>query len=84
MTTNRQEQGQLLAQIKDAIKRINEFTYVVMMMHGKAGNIETNITPLDFNNDYLFHVRLRSDGFKELRQKRFKFIAKSWDDITLL
>ena len=48
----------------------------------KDGNTWTNGTPLDFNTEYLFHVRLQCDGLKELRQKRFKFIAKSWDDIT--
>jgi hypothetical protein len=49
--------------------------HVYVITHRKDGNIETNITPLDFNREYLFHVRLYSDGFKELHQKRFKFIA---------
>ena len=54
-----------------------------VITHRKDGNMETNITALDFNREYQFHVRLYSAGFKELQQKRFKFVAKSWDDITL-
>jgi hypothetical protein len=56
--------------------------HVYVITYRKDGNIWTNIPPLDFNREYLFHVRLHSDGFKELHQKRFKFNAKSWDDIT--
>jgi hypothetical protein len=56
--------------------------HVYVITHRNHGNIDPNITPLDFGTEYLFHVRMRGDGFKELRQKRFKFVAKSWDNIT--
>jgi hypothetical protein len=49
----------------------------------RAGGItESDLIPLAFNREYLFHIRFHSDGHKELHLERFKFIAKSWDDIT--
>jgi hypothetical protein len=56
--------------------------YVYVITRRKEDSSVTNITRLDFNEDYQFYVRLYSDGFKELREKRFKCIVKSWDDIT--
>src|SRR4051812_31646348 len=35
MTINRQEQGQMIAQMKNAVKRINDVTYIV---HSQSGN----------------------------------------------
>ena len=47
-----------------------------------SGITEAALAPLDFNREYLFHVRFHSDGYRELDQRRIKFIAKSWDEIT--
>lgn len=47
-----------------------------------SGIREAGLLPLDFNREYLFHVRFHSDGYRELHQRRIKFIAKSWDEIT--
>ena len=40
------------------------------------------VISLDFNVEYLFHVRFHSDGYRELYKNQFKFIAKSWDNIA--
>ncbi|MGA8081076.1 MAG: hypothetical protein WB988_04375 [Candidatus Nitrosopolaris sp.] len=48
----------------------------------EGGITESDLVALAFNREYLFHVRFHSDGHKELHLERFKFIAKSWDDIT--
>jgi hypothetical protein len=89
--------ARLLADTKDTVKvfpvgtendalllfTFEDCEHVYVITHRKDENGQhTNITQLDFNKDYLFHLRLYSDGFKELREKRFKFVAKSWDDVT--
>jgi putative transposase len=54
--SNRQEQGKLIAEIKDAIKRIDEFTYLVNSQSGN-GNYEVHLTELGWNcscPDYKF------------------------------
>ena len=47
-----------------------------------SGITEAGLIPPDFNREYLFHVRFHSDGYREIHQRRIKFIAKSWDEIT--
>lgn len=58
----------------------SEMAYVITDLG--SGITEAGLVPLDFNREYLFHVRFHSDGYRELHQRRIKFIAKSWDEIT--
>jgi hypothetical protein len=58
----------------------SQHAYIITPREG--GITAADVITLDFNTEYLFHIRFHSDGHKELHQERFKFIAKSWDDIT--
>jgi putative transposase len=55
ISVNRQEQGQLIAQIKDAIKRIDEFTYVVKSQ-SNGGSYNVHSTELGWKCDCPDHV----------------------------
>ena len=49
MTTDkRQEQGKVIAQVKDAIKRVDEHTYIVNSQSGN-GSYNINATELGWN-----------------------------------
>src|SRR3989442_5432697 len=53
--TNRQEQGQLIAQVKEAIKRIDEFSYVVKSQ-SNGGSYNIHSTELGWKCDCPDHI----------------------------
>jgi len=74
MGINREEQGQLIAQIKDAIKRIDEFTYVVKSQ-SNGGSYNIHSTELGWKCDCPDHTH-RGVKCKHIFAVEFSFALR--------
>jgi transposase-like protein len=74
MGINREEQGQLIAQVKDAIKRIDEFTYVVKSQ-SNGGSYNIHSTELGWKCDCPDHTH-RGVKCKHIFAVEFSFALR--------
>jgi hypothetical protein len=58
----------------------SDHLYVITALEN--GITAQDLVRLDFNTQYVLHIRFHSDGHKELHERRIQIYAKSWDDIT--